>query len=64
MKLFALLPAGRRCRVEEAALAMLAGPGRIAGLDTQARERARRPALVSLATRHQARTGHYQRQAA
>jgi hypothetical protein len=34
MKLFALISAGHRCRVEEAALAMLAGPKRIAGPDT------------------------------
>ena len=55
MKTSPLLPSGRCSRVEEAALAMLTGPGRIAGSKTRARESAHRPALVSLATRHQAR---------
>jgi hypothetical protein len=42
MKASALLSTGRGGRVEEAALAMLAGPGRIAGLVPRARERALR----------------------
>jgi len=42
MKASALLPSGRRCRVEEAALAMLAGPGWMAAPETRAPERALR----------------------
>jgi hypothetical protein len=41
MKTSALLPSGRRCRVEDAALAMLAEPG-MAGLEARARQRAPR----------------------
>ena len=42
MKASALLPTGRGCRVEEAVLAMLTGPGWMAGPETRARERALR----------------------